>query len=601
MSGGGVDENRLHAMNELIEHRGPDGEGYYIEGPIGLAHRRLAILDLSEDGAQPMCTESGLVIVFNGEIYNYIELREQLQERGHKFVTGTDTEVILAAYTEWGTDCVRRFNGMWAFALYDSKHNRLFCSRDRFGVKPFYYTLIDGVLSFGSEIKQLIDAAPKANSRIIVEFLVAQVLEHKDETFFDGVKKLPPSHNLIVDIASGKLRFERYFEIARNEEVAKLSTDEAMTLLQSELKRSVEYRLRSDVTVGTCLSGGLDSSSVAAEAASQLKEGGHQHKLTAITAVSSEPEGDESEFARQVVDAAGLHWVTIQPANSEFEDSLDEVIYTQEEPFGGPSIFMQYFVMQEAKRQGCKVMLDGQGGDETLLGYEKYYPAAYYAYWQRHGFIKTVKEILQSRKNNTKMSVAWILTYVFGMFFSSLRKRLYKHKCKFIKPEFLNASDYSHLDDISRYCLDVFELQKYEIESTNLPVLLRYEDKNSMRHSIETRLPFVDFQMLQNSLNLSVEHKIKSGWTKYILRKSVEAMLPATVVWRKNKFGFAAPEKTWLEAQQQQMLDEVKASKILGNLCNREKLIESFPDLDLRLKWRVYNIAAWERLFNVSP
>ena len=374
-----IDTEQLSRMNDSIIHRGPDGEGQYVDDGVGLAHRRLAILDLRHEGDQPMHFKDRLVIVYNGEVYNYIELREELVTAGYAFSTTTDTEVILAAYDHWGEQCVQRFNGMWGFAIYDLQSKKLFCSRDRFGIKPFYYCHTAGGIRFGSEIKQLIGDKPKANQDLVIEYLVSGILDHSQETMFDGVLKILPGHNLFIDVACKSVEARQYYEVQANPTIDAMNQSAAVQLVQQTFEQSIRYRLRADVKVGTCLSGGIDSSSVASCAAMQLRQTNPKGRFAAITAIATEPKYDESAYAKAIVDKQDLDWSTVTPTSDDFRQSIDEVVYTQEEPFGGPSIFMQYFVMQEAKTRGCKVMLDGQGGDETLLGYQKYYPAAYYA------------------------------------------------------------------------------------------------------------------------------------------------------------------------------------------------------------------------------
>ncbi len=600
LGGGAVDRALLAHMNDLIEHRGPDGHGILIERNLGLAHRRLAILDLSDEGIQPMEWQDRLVVVFNGEIYNYIELRDELQLLGYAFRTGTDTEIILAAYAHWGDECVNHFNGMWAFALFDRQNRRLFCSRDRFGVKPFHYKVQSGRFQFGSEIKQLLDSSPKVNKRILSEFIQTGIANHTAETFFKGIECLPASHNLIIDLRTGQWNTERYYTIERDEQVNSLDLSGFVARLTDEFSRSVRYRQRSDVKVGSCLSGGLDSSSVVTEASDQLNAQGADLPMTAITAISTEPATDETEFARAVVENSDLVWRTTKPQFEDFVSLVDEVVYTQEEPFGGPSVFMQYAVMAEAKEAGCKVMLDGQGGDETLLGYQKYYPSAYLAFAKSYGWRRALREIQNSSKNNTRMSIKWILLYSAGIFLASPRRWHSQWQTRVMKSHWRNLTDLPHMRRIAYAARDVFELQRLEIECTNLPVLLRFEDRNSMRHSIETRLPFLDYRFLESALSGRVEHKIHGGWVKYALRVMMRGRLPDRIAWRKDNIGFNAPENSWLLAHTAAMKAEIASSELLKDVCHMSQVLGRFESLNSQLKWRLYIIAVWERLYNVE-
>src|ERR1019366_4767146 len=339
----------LSAMTHAVRHRGPDGSGVYVQRNLGLGHRRLAIIDLSDAANQPMhSTDGGLTIVFNGEIYNYVEIRQELKQCGHVFSTQSDTEVILEAYAKWGSECVQRFNGMWAFALYDHRRKLVFCSRDRFGVKPFYYVDTPGVFAFGSEIKQLLDFLParEANSEIVLTFLVTGLVDYSEQTFFEGVRKLLPGHNLFIDLATGDVERKRYYAPSPLN-LDGVTSEQLERRFLETLASAVELRLRSDVPVGSCLSGGLDSSTIAALAAPRYREQGNG-PFRAVTAVSLEPGTDESRYAQRMAQHSGLRWLTTRPTAADFIGAMENVASHQDEPFPGPSPLMQYFVMRTA-------------------------------------------------------------------------------------------------------------------------------------------------------------------------------------------------------------------------------------------------------------
>jgi asparagine synthase (glutamine-hydrolysing) len=594
-----VSAEEIKSINDLVTHRGPDDEGYFFGSNFALGHRRLSILDLSEAGHQPMHFQDKYVLIFNGEIYNYIELRDELEQSGYEFRTQTDTEVILAAYDSWGAECLHKFNGMWALALFDKTKSIIFCSRDRFGIKPFYYTVVDGKFVFGSEIKQLLEFYPRrfVNKPILIDYLVSGMLEHNNQTFFKNILKLGPSHNLIYDLDTNEFKINRYYTIRINAAFSEQTEKESVSLYTQELLRAVKIRLRSDVKVGTCLSGGLDSSSVATLASAMYKNDSNE-KFNAITAKSTEKKFDETQFAELVVKDADLSWNITEPSIDDFKRIIDEVIYTQEEPFGSPSVFMQYFVMKKAREVGCTVLLDGQGGDETLLGYPKYYLAAYIEYFRKYGLFRTLQEIKDSKKNNTKMTLTRILRQTMRSIFPSRLKRKYARKFSFLKRNFLN--DFNFLDELAQRYFDIHKLQIYEIESTNLPALLRYEDKNSMRHSVETRLPYIDYETLEMALSLNIKYKIKNGWTKYLLRKAMEDQMAPALVWRKNKIGFNAPRDTWLQALHTEMENAIAKSKILRFISDPDALMQEFGNLHPKRQWRLYNIAKWEEAFNIE-
>lgn len=583
---------------DLCRHRGPDDAGSWQEGGTGLSHRRLSILDLSPLGHQPMEFGGRYHISYNGEIYNYLELRGELERLGVTFRSRTDTEVAVAAYSVWGPNCVQRFNGMWALAIFDRAEQRLFCSRDRFGVKPLYYHLENGELVIASEMKQF---APflrrnRLNRELCAEYLVAGFLDHRDGTFLQGIRKLPGGHNLTFDVKSRRFEVTRWYDIQPDRSMAALGEKEAIELLRETLESSIELRLRSDVRVGTCLSGGLDSSSVAVLAAKRFQASTGE-RFTAIHARGEVASADESEFARLVARHGNIDLHLVTPTYEEFRDAVDDVVRCQEEPFGATSVFMQYFVMQKARELDCKVMLDGQGGDEVFLGYEKYYPAVYLDYLRRSPW-QGLREIMASSRNHQTMRPAAIAKYSVGAFVASARNAYHHQALPFLKNE---ARDYlTVLNEISRSYWNVFQLQKLEIERTNLPVLLRYEDRDSMIHSVEARLPLLDYRLVELGLSLKTEHKVRSGWTKYALRKATEGVLPPEITWRKDKFGFNSPHRRWMRKHAGAAKEELRKSAILAQFCDMEKLLESYDQLEPRSKWRFYNTAVWERVCGVE-
>lgn len=583
-----TDEDELKRINKLIAHRGPDGEGFYVNGPVALGHRRLAIIDLSQDGHQPMSYQDKYVITFNGEIYNYIEVREELKQSGYSFKSKSDTEVILAAYDKWGYDCVNHFNGMWAFAIHDKMREIVFCSRDRFGVKPFYYQDTQTFLKFGSEIKQLLGDSNEANQDLVIHYLLTGMHDHEERTFFKNIIKLPPSHNLIYDIKSSTFKIERFYHLEKKESDLNY---------KDKLESAIKLRLRSDVKVGTCLSGGLDSSTIAA-IASKLYHQENPEKFNAIHAKSIEKATDESDYALQVSQSAGLNLHITEPHAEEFKKVFDEVIYTQEEPFGSPSIYLQYFVMKKAAEIGCKVMLDGQGGDETLLGYERYFAPVFATLVKEKGWIKAISEAMSSRRNNSKMSFKNIIKYIAGTFLIKLRVKYLTSKIP-LKKELI-PNEFPYFESVKQHSLNLFELQRTELFSTNLQALLRYEDKNSMRHAIETRLPFLDYRAVETALSLPVNQKVHDGWTKFVLREICATVLPANIAWRKNKLGFNAPDKSWLSSIEKEALVEINNSLMLKTLLEK-KDFQKLPVSDnWNISWRLINIAAWERIFKVK-
>jgi asparagine synthase (glutamine-hydrolysing) len=590
----------IKAMTDAVSHRGPDDEGFFLEGGLALGHRRLSIIDLSPDGHQPMHYkgESDFVIVFNGEVYNYLELREELKSLGYTFVSNSDTEVVLSAYVEWGDACVSRFNGMWAIAIYDRQKNRLFCSRDRFGVKPFYYLDEVEKFAFGSEIRQLLPllSEVKVNPELLHDFILTSSADHTNDTFFRGIKKLPAGHNLVFDLETGRHTIERYYEIQQRSEYQALGVDAAVDIYRKSLSDAVTIRLRSDVPVATCLSGGLDSSAIAT-VASKLYQAQSGTRFHAITAISEQSSNDESVYAETVVQNSDLEWIKVKPTYEDFVSTLQDVVVAQEEPFTSPSLTMQYFVMKAARENGIPVLLDGQAQDELCLGYEKYYAAHFLTTFRRHGVRAALGSLVNAWKNNSNMAPHRIAMYLVGGLFAGLRYKFYKYRHSYIKA---SASTPKHLADFSKACSDEFQIQKLEVTSTNLPLLLRYEDKNSMHHSIEARLPFLDYRFAETVLSLSGDFKIRDGWTKWVVRRAMDGLMPDSITWRKNKMGFEAPEDLWLGRHKQEMQKVVLSSDLLKKFCDMDKLAKCYEKLDKRSRWRLYSVALWASAFGVS-
>lgn len=589
-----VEQVEIQQMTDLIAHRGPDGSGFWHGPNFAFGHRRLSIIDLSDNGHQPMPYGEDLIITYNGEVYNYVEIRENLITLGYEFRSQSDTEVILAAYKEWGFSCVQQFNGMWSFCIYDKVKNILFCSRDRFGVKPLYFLNNENSFVFGSEIKQLLPfcSERKANKQILLDYLVLGYEDHCNETFFEGIHKLEQGSNLIYDLSEHTFEISPYYELNVRNDLRVLDEEKAINTYRECLKDAVKLRMRSDVEVGTCLSGGLDSSAVTSISAEILRKDSNR-KIKAIHARVNKKSIDESSFAKKVSEFCDTDLVMVEPVEEDFISSIDEVIRVQEEPFGSPSVFLQYFVMKKARQMNCLVMLDGQGGDETLLGYERYYPA----YLMQLRGLKKVRGFLQSSENS-KLSKSQLIKYY--LYFTNYRIRLKKLKQRnnFLKKDILEKFSSELLKEVSSSYLDILKLQKLEIKYTQLPHLLRYEDRNSMAHSVESRLPFLDYRSVETAISLPNEFKINKGWTKNLLRNAVSPFLPKEVVWRKDKLGFNAPEEEWLARIDDQISNATKNSEILKELIDFSKL--DLKNMDIRTKWRLFNIAKWEKIYKVQ-
>jgi len=590
---GPVDADQIDRLTDLVAHRGPDGRGVRVNGNVGLGHRRLAIIDLTEDGAQPMRdTRYPIWITYNGEIYNYLELRAELEALGFVFYTASDTEVLLAAYVCWGERCLERFNGMWSFAIHDERDNTLFCARDRFGVKPFYYIDTPNQFAFGSEIRQLLPLVERcvAEDDLVSDFLVCGLTDHTNRTFFRGVAKLPPGHRLRVDVSTGQVELTRYYSLHPQPGI---DDEDAPHALRNLLDDATRLRLRSDVRVGTCLSGGLDSSSVATLAARRYAQSSNE-AFYAITAVSQQASNNEEEWAAEVARKSGLNWLRTEPSYENFASAAETLVDVQEEPFAGPSIMMQYEVMRTARSNGVIVLLDGQGGDETLLGYHRYY-----APWLLDqlrlggvsGFLSAFRSALKAG-----ISLRRLMMYFVGASSAGVRATFYRWRYSFLRnPELPEA-----LHRFARNTRDAPAMQVLEITETNLPMLLRFEDKNSMHFGIETRLPFLDYRFVEFALGLSTAVKLNHGWTKWPLRIAMQNVLPSTICWRKDKIGFAAPDQLWLNRHSPVMYAKVINSALLARYVDMKALRRRFHRLDLGMRWRLYCVALWGERFQVE-
>jgi asparagine synthase (glutamine-hydrolysing) len=569
---GGFEPERLIEATHLVKHRGPDGYGfaYFCRSRgcsgevilnedliptgrpvVGLGHRRLAILDLSPSGSQPMQTPDGmLTVVFNGEIYNYLEIREELKALGCVFRTGTDTEVLLQAYRQWGRACLQRFNGMWSFAIWDSSQQRLFCARDRFGIKPFYYYYDSGRFLFASEIKQLthFPGVPRrANPASVWEYLEFGILNQGEETLFQGICELRGGHSLALDVASGGMNptIERYWDLEVRPK-SKLSEGAASEQFLETFKDSVRIRLRSDVPVGSCLSGGLDSSSIVSVA---QKLAPHDNFHT-FSACFDDPRLDERAYIEEAVSATHVKPHFVFPSGTAFRESLERLLWHQDEPIAGSSVFAQKAVMERARREAVPVLLDGQGGDETLCGYRKFY---YFYLWHlwRSRKPRLLQEVLSQLWRGDSVPLHWgdAVRYLPGPF---LRKHSVVAR--------LSANGFAkhHGDDaISMGPGDSLAArQKEDLVRFSLPVLLRYEDRNSMAHSIETRLPFLDYRLVEFLVNCPEHLKLRGGWTKWILRQAMRGILPDKIRLRRRKLGFDTPERQWMRAQVSDLVED---------------------------------------------
>jgi asparagine synthase (glutamine-hydrolysing) len=624
----GFDPQMLMSMTHLVKHRGPDGFGfaYFLPGAesfaevihnqnrlpacgrpvVGLGNRRLAILDLSELGNMPMQSEDGaLCVTYNGEIYNYRELRAELEALGHRFRTGTDTEVLLNAYLQWGEECVTRFNGMWSFGLWDRRKQMLFCSRDRFGVKPFYYALAGGRFFFGSEIKQLIYGAnlPRvANARVVYHFLEQFLFDYSEATFFEDIFQLPGGHTLTLQLGESlRVSTRRYWELSTHpEETPRRPHEEIREEFRERWETAVRLRLRSDVPVGSTLSGGIDSSAVICQA----KKLAPTQKFHTFSSCTEEKGMDERPFIAAVTKAIGSAGHHVYPKAKSFWERVDDISYHQDEPIQSGAVFAQWCVMAAARKQGVPVLLGGQGGDETLCGYQKY---RYFYLWQllRQGNPRAFREAFLSVRNGTQSS--WTLTDASRYFPAPFRS-------SFSVADRVCTAEFREKFANQRISIgatqSIAQRQKLDLTLTSIPSLLHLEDRNSMAHSIETRLPFLDYQLVEFAVNCPASVKLRDGWSKWILREVMKGAMPEQVRLRKSKLGFDVPQTSWmreglsnghrhiwdtLQLKMGQFLDARRLASETRRFLRADKT--ALPTDPL---FRAISLEHWARVHNVS-
>ena len=610
-------ETLINDMLNLIHHRGPDDYGIFHDELITLGHRRLAILDTSSDGKQPMKSNNTTVITYNGEIYNYLELKRELIEKGYSFKTKTDTEVLLAAYDYWGINCVNHFNGMWAFTIWDKEKHLLFCSRDRFGIKPFYFCESKELFAFASEIKQLLITTknpPKANLTNLIVYLTNGTIDYSNETMFIGIQQLPGGHNLLFNTDTMKYTVEQWYDLKQISPSKREQTEDNQIF--SELFRdSVKLRLNADVPVGSCLSGGMDSSAIVCCANQFLNEIGHSGHQHTVSSCSADKAYDEQEYIDDVVKHTDVHSHKIYPDMNHFFDELNEVIWHMDEPFGSTSIYAQWNVFKEAKKQGLTVMLDGQGADEQLGGYTGFYSIYFTNLLRKRKFKKLFHEINQFQQlrvgsESTSIPLIFVKTIVNALLPFSLRLWLadFFHT-KLTEGPF--PDNFYRNNDIYKIKKAHNERDEYQFiyacMHTGLAALLHYEDRNSMAHSIESRVPFLDYRLVNEVYSMPLGHKIKDGKTKYILREGLKDLLPEKTYNRYSKLAFATPEDKWYRDNTELIRNELDlACDILTGLLNKKQVLAWYDKNISEMKYgdfRVFRIicaAHWVSVFHVD-
>jgi asparagine synthase (glutamine-hydrolysing) len=648
--------SRIRAMTDRLQHRGPNADGLLLadtrrgtlwpgEGArpdghfdLALGHRRLSILDLSDAGRQPMASPSGRQwLVFNGEIYNYLELRDELKQLGHTFKTGTDTEVLLAAYAQWGISCLRRCNGMWAFALWDADRRELYLARDRMGVKPLYYAHGPDWLVFGSEIKALL-AHPRVprrpNAAIVYDFLSLRLADHTSETFYDQIYRVPGAHYLVVRPGE-EPRLERYWDAqpAFREDASPSEEAAAIERFKELFEDAVRIRLRSDVPIGTCLSGGVDSSSIVVTANHLMFDELHLDRALVgdrqrtFSACFEDPRFDERPFIDKVIAETGASSHRVFPSGEKLWEELPAFIAQMDEPFHSTSQYSQYNVMRLVKESGVTVTLDGQGADELMAGYPTYHSVMLATLVRAGRMLASAREAISTvRMSGRGRTGAELLARTaYGLLPAALttplRTALAPHFASYspegrslqvIRPELNAHYRERRLGWVAARSATMHDLGKRlyaDVFQFSLPCLLRYADRNSMAFSIESRMPLLDYRLVEHIFSLPLSMIVRDGWTKWVFRRAMEGRLPPEVQWRKDKMGFVTPEGGWLREGKQHLVEGLSGRLVSEDFLDstrvRQRLDEYVASTSASARYtdvfRWYILEAWMRHAFGSP
>ena len=612
---GKIDRGKFNKMVDIISHRGPDDRGTFFENNLALGHRRLSIIDLSRDGHQPFFYNDEYIIVFNGEIYNYLELKEYLVQKGYHFRTRTDTEALIASYCFWGEECVEHFNGMWSFAIYDRKKHQIFCSRDRFGVKPFYYTEQEGLFLFASEIKQffeMLEKNPKANKDTLLQFIIRGNMDYSAETMFKDIYQLPGGYNLIYNLKEHTWHIKQYYDIRKIHET-KIDYEEACKQFRDKFYDSVNLRLRSDVPLGYCLSGGLDSSAIVCMADNIVKNRGGEEEQHTISSCFEDKRYDEQEYIDEVVEHTSVISHKVFPEETDLFNLLDDIIWHMDEPFGSTSIYAQWNVFKAAQDCQLKVMLDGQGADEQLAGYTNFYMVMFADCLKKGQIKKFLKERKIYKKNRAitelHISSKKIVLSAIGTLIIPNRyflKRLY-YSFSYKRLPFTKKQLYQALK--SELIYPVQDARDYIAESmrNGMASLLHFEDRDSMAHSIESRVPFLDYQLAEMIYAMPFDHKLREGITKAMLRDGLKDILPEKIRTRYSKLGFVTPEEQWINNNFDKYKEELaEAVDALSQILEPDRVMKWFDENEGKIKrqdftpWRIICAGHWAKLFHVS-
>jgi asparagine synthase (glutamine-hydrolysing) len=585
LNGTSADRVVLERMTASMRHRGPDGEGIYAAGPVGLGFRRLSILDLSHAADQPMVSDDGqYILVFNGEIYNYIELRRELEALGHRFKSTGDTEVLLQSYRQWGRDCLERFNGMWAFVLYDRRRGILFGSRDRFGVKPLYFYRSSDCVLLASEIKAFLNSGicrTGPNWKVVSAYLLEHRLDEDSESFYEGIRQIAPGTAFEMDL-QGELKTWRYWSLpeASDEKVPQPARQFAELF-----EDAVRLRMRSDVPVGVCLSGGLDSTAIICAMARQWN--GSEQPLHAFSYYAKE--FDESAYIADTIELTRARLNRLDSDPLQAWQALDRVLSFHDEPVHAMSAVIGFELMSLAACKRVKVVLNGQGADEVIGGYSSYFEDYWYTLLSSGQLREAWSEIGTYASFHGGSDVRLFLGALRHLARVTLRRadayrRLARWKnLRAVRRDPWFATEFSvhaEVDGFQRTDWSLDATLRQSVERGPLPLYLRLEDRNSMAHSVEARLPFLDYRLVSLVFRSPLQWKMRGPWNKYLLREAMRQRIPESVRTRVEKLGFPVPQGKWISGAWYDLVQELLASRGM-----RERGIYNLPairkDLDL--------------------
>ncbi|MBC7488658.1 MAG: asparagine synthase (glutamine-hydrolyzing) [Glaciimonas sp.] len=606
-------QGQINAMNDAIAHRGPDGSGEFVRGEIALGHRRLKIIDLSIDGHQPMFNEDySLVLVFNGEIYNYLELIPELKARGHIFRSHSDSEVILHGYEEWGVDCVQRFNGMWSFAIWDTRKRRLFASRDRLGVKPFYFTQNEFQFIFSSEIKGIAAVQPlhEADLAKVHDYLRYGYRTNDGATFFKGVSELSPGHNLIIE--NNQLTFSAYWKMPTGP-LSGASDAELIDCFSALIQDAVHLRFRSDVPVALLQSGGLDSSAICRVVDDDIEAGRlNCDSVTAFTAIFPGFKNDESVLTRELIATCKhIKHVELTSTSDDLLRDLPRFVQGMGEPVQGPTSFAHWQIMRSVHEQGIKVIINGQGADEALAGYGTQvagYRLLDTLLSQPWAVLGEAWEMRDKLELSLSMMVAQTAKAILGRRSASKwRARMVEGVTQVLSPDFIRQHDRNLIESSMTFSTrNMDQHLRAQIEHYGFNQILHYEDHSSMMSSIEMRSPFVDYRLMEFAFSLPDRLKFDKGITKRIQRLAFANRLPKSILDNHRKIGFATPFQKWMaDPKLRGFFQEIVASSLFQskNLWRGAELKERFAQVDNYPNfpfWRFINLELWARAYGIT-